>query len=137
MIDPTVNNNMELILIAALAFWLGARFRAVFDRMLFREILKDLGVTEQQLRRLASRKQALIDDPEDTPENAQHVQPRDRTEIRIEQHQGQLFAWRVSDGQFMAQGADREGLFRSLEARFGASSWIVKKDEGADLIREG
>ena len=127
---------LELIIVAVISFYMGAKIKGLIMIMTFRKLLRDLGIKEQHLRSFALKHGIELSEP-DSPQEPAAAAAEDRTEIRIEQHQGQLFAWRVSDGTFMAQGADREGLFRSLEARFGASSWIVKKDEGADLIREG
>ena len=127
---------LELIIVAFISFYLGAKCKGIIMIMTFRKLLQDLGISQQHLREFALRHGIELPQEDPSQEPAAAAPEADSTEIRIEQHQGQLFAWRVSDNTFMAQGADREGLFRSLEARFGASRWIVKKDEGADLIRE-
>ncbi len=126
---------LELIIVAFISFYLGAKLKGMIMILTFRKLLQDLGISQDHLREFA-RRHGIELHQEEIPEEPRTTAAETSTEIRIEQHQGQLFAWRVSDNTFMAQGADREGLFRSLEARFGASRWIVKKDEGADLIRE-
>lgn len=128
---------MELIIVTVIAFWLGARFRAVFDRILFREILKDLGITEQQLRNLARDKQSLIDDPEEIPEHAASMQPRDHIEIRVEQHQGQLYAFRISDDRFLGQGATPDDLIARIAETYKNTKFTVPKDQGAELMKNG
>lgn len=127
---------LELIIVSFISFYLGAKFKGIIMIMTFRKLLQDLGISQDHLRRFAERHGIELPQEDPSQEPAAAAPEAHSTEIRIEQHQGQLFAWRVSDNTFMAQGADREGLFRSLEARFGASRWIVAKDEGADLIRE-
>ena len=129
---------LELIIVAFISFYVGAKLKGLIMIMTFRKLLQDLGISQQHLREFALRHGIELpqEDPSQLAAELPDGDSKSVTEIRIEQHQGQLFAWRVSDNTFMAQGADREGLFRSLEARFGASRWIVKKDEGADLIRE-
>lgn len=129
---------LELIIVAFVSFYMGARLKGIFMIMTFQKLLRDLGISQQHLRDYARRHG--IDLPDEDPNDssaAQHVPTSGTaTEIRIEQHQGQLFAWRIPDNTFMAQGRDREDLFKSLEQRFGSSRFVVRKEEGADLIRE-
>ncbi len=125
---------LELIIVGFVSFYLGARLKGIFMIMTFQRLLRDLGISQQHLRDFA--KKHGIEVPEEDPTEQQHVAKEENaTEIRIEQHQGQLFAWRVSDNTFLAQGSDREGLFRSLEQRFGQGRFVVSKEDGADLIR--
>ncbi len=128
---------MELIIVSVIAFWLGARFRAVFDRILFREILKDLGITEQQLKNLARDKQALIDDPESTSMEPAAAAPEDHIEIRVEQHQGQLYAFRVDDDRFLGQGATPDDLIARIAETYKNTKFTVAKDQGAELMKNG
>jgi hypothetical protein len=128
---------MDIIIIAAIAFWLGARFRAVFDRILFREILKDLGISEQQLRNLARDKQALIDDPDNTPAAPAAAAPQDHIEIRVEQHQGQLYAFRLDNDRFLAQGSSPDDLIARIAESYKNTKFTVAKDQGADLMKNG
>ncbi len=109
----------------------------MFDRLLFREILKDLGITEQQLRNLARDKQALIDDSEEIPEHAASMQPRDHIEIRVEQHQGQLYAFRIDDNRFLGQGATPDDLIARIAESYKNTKFTVAKDQGADLMKNG
>lgn len=130
---------LELIIVGFVSFYLGAKLKGIFMIITFRQLLKDLGISERHLRDFARRHGIDLPDtdPSVKPAAAAPGQQGDTVEVRIEQHQGQLFAWRISDESFLAQGADRESLFRSLEQRFGAGRYVVRKEEGADLIREG
>lgn len=129
---------LELIIVGFFSFYLGAKLKGILMIMTFRKLLQDLGISQRHLRDFAQRHGIELpdEDPSEKPAAAAPEELDDATEIRIEQHQGQLFAWRTSDNTFMAQGPDREGLFRSLEQRFGSGRFVVRKDEGADLIRE-
>ncbi len=129
---------LELIIVGFVSFYLGARLKGIFMIMTFQRLLRDLGISQKHLIDYARKHGIEVpdDDPSDSSA-AQHVTTSGTaTEIRIEQHQGQLFAWRTADNVFMAQGRDREDLFKSLEARFGSGRYVVSKEEGADLIRE-
>lgn len=129
---------LELIIVGFVSFYVGAKLKGIFMIITFRKMLQDLGVSQQHLRDFARRHG--IELPDENPSKLAAELPSDPTaatiEIRIEQHQGQLFAWRISDEAFLAQGSDRESLFRSLEQRFGSGRYVVRKEEGADLIRE-
>lgn len=126
---------IELIIVALVSFWMGAKLKGLFMILTFRKLLEDLGISQLHLREFARRHGIEVSD-QDLPSRPAAAAPDDRTEIRIEQHQGQLFAWRISDESFLAQGSDRESLFRSLEQRFGAGRYVVRKEEGAELIAE-
>ncbi len=124
---------MEILLTFIFAFWLGSRLKEAFMRMIFRDILKDLGVTEQQLRTLAKAKDMRL--PEDNSKVIEDEIPE--IEIKIEQHQGQLYAFRMDTDQFLAQGIDRESLVANIAEKYKNIKFRVPKDQGADLIRNG
>ena len=126
---------LELIIVGFVSFYLGAKFKGIIMILTFQRLLQDLGISQQHLREFARKHGIAVPDEDLDPQQPKSTAGT-ATEIRIEQHQGQLFAWRIPDNMFMAQGRDREDLFRSLEARFGSSSYVVSKEEGADLIRE-
>ncbi len=128
---------MELIIVSVIAFWLGARFRAVFDRLLFREILKDLGITNQQLRQLAEDKQALLETIDDAPEHAARMQPRDHIEIRVEKVQDQLYAYRIDNGRFLGQGTSPDDLIARIAETYKNTKFTVPKDQGAEFMKNG
>lgn len=101
----------------------------------FREILRDLGVTEQQLRALAAK-----NDIELSPEN-----PRDSItgevtvtpiEIRIEEHNGCLYAYRLDNNLFLGQGPDRDQLIDRLKENLTNVRLIIAEEHGAGLIKK-
>ena len=106
----------------------------MWNHITFREILKDLGVTDQQLKDLASSKG--LDMPLVDADSSQEQQ-RPVVEIKIEQHQGILFAFRKDNDQFLAQGTDREALIQRLTENLTPCRVIVAKEDGADLIQNG
>ena len=126
---------MEIVIVTVIAFWLGARFRAVFDRMLFREILRDLGVTEQQLRRLAEHKQSLIE--QDEPEQPVTRSPRETIQIRVEKLQDQLYAYRIDNGRFLGQGSTPDDLIARIAETYKNTEFNVPKDQGAEFMKNG
>jgi hypothetical protein len=57
-------------------------------------------------------------------------------EIRIEQHAGQLYAYRVEDDQFMGQGTDRESLIKRIAEDVNDVRLIIRDENGANLLKE-
>jgi hypothetical protein len=104
-------------------YWLGKLITNALNTISFREILKDLGVTQQQMDQL--RERALNDSSE---------QQLEEIEVKLEQHQGQIYAFRVDNDQFLGQGPDRESLLQRLTETMTDVRIIIAKEHGADLI---
>ena len=100
----------------------------------FREIIKDLGITDQQLRKLAEKNGIRVptENPRDSITGEVTVTP---IEIRIEEHQGQLYAYRLDNDQFLGQGTDREQLIARLTENLTNVRLIVAEENGAGLIK--
>jgi hypothetical protein len=62
------------------------------------------------------------------------MKPR-RIEIYVEQHQGQLYAWRKSDHRFLGQGTDPESLFQRLaQSVRGMVVYVCNEENGGNLL---
>jgi DNA-binding transcriptional MerR regulator len=110
----------------------------IFNRMIFREVLKDLGVTKAQVRQLLEQKGVSADELKEFMGEAaaDQLQPREEIEIKIEQHQGQLYAFRVDNDQFLGQGTDRDSLVARIAETYKNTKFTVTKDQGADLLKK-
>lgn len=128
-----------LIIIAIVAFvigWsLGSAWTAIKQAMAFKNILRDLGISSEQLLKLRDRiEQAEL-------EEEPHIEPRAKAneiEIRLEVHNGQIYAYRKDNNQFLAQGTDREQLVASLVEQFtrgNGARLIIREEDGADLVK--
>lgn len=117
---------MEYFIAFALGCYLAHKITAAWNHYTFREILKDLGVTEQQLRELASRMGQPLPDAEKIK--------LEEIEIRIEEHAGTLYAYRMDTDQFLGQGPDREGLIQRLTENLTNVRLVVAKEQGADHL---
>jgi hypothetical protein len=61
-------------------------------------------------------------------------QPKKVT-IYVEQHQGQLYAWRKKDHKFLGQGPDKESLFERLaEDIEGIVVFLCAREDGGELL---
>ena len=123
---------MEMIILAVTAFvfgWVaGALITTIKQAQAFKSILQDLGVTTEQLLAL-KRKIDRVEEPQAAPrENI--------VEIVLEQHNGVIYAYRKSDSQFLAQGADRDALIQHLNHTFAnGARLIIREADGAHLVK--
>lgn len=120
---------METLIYIALAFWLGWKACEIWSAYVFKEILKDLGVTQDQLTAsIKDKEQRLgINEPEEDTAPPE-------LEVRVEQHPEGLFAYRKRDGFFLARGSDREELMANLVHNLNNVRVTVHKEDGAELI---
>lgn len=116
---------MEWIIVFFVGWILGSMFTKMWMALSFRDILKDLGVTEQQLRNLAAKN--------NIPLRSEHPEPELREiDIVVEQHNDCLFAYRSEDRQFMAQGRTEQELLDHLKSRF--KDVRLRVQSGSELL---
>lgn len=126
---------IEFLIVFALGCWIGSAVRGAWMALSFREILRDLGVTESQLRRLAEKNDIQIptENPKDSITGEITLTPM---EIRLEQHHGQIYAYRLDNNQFLGQGPDRDALIQRLTENLTNVRVIVSEKNGAGLLEK-
>jgi hypothetical protein len=96
---------MELFLVIIVAFafgwYMGNLVTTYLLALSFKQILNDLGVTNQQLRKLADNIGVELPDVNQNTADGDQLTP---LEVTIEQHQGVLYAYRKDNQQFLGQG---------------------------------
>jgi hypothetical protein len=113
------------ILVLVLGVAIGWRLHAAFSRFTMLSIMRDMGITEQQLK-AQMKKYELETEP--TPEDELTV-----IEVTLEQHQGQLYAFRKDDDSFLGQGRDRDSLIDDLKSKMNNVRLVIV--EGNELIK--
>lgn len=119
---------IEIILALLVGIWIGKTVTNAWNHLTFREILKDLGVSQQDLRRILRDKELALEPGRDGPEIV---------EIKLEQHQGQIYAYRKDDDTFLGQGSDTQSLIARLNETLKPCRVIVHKEDGAELLKNG
>lgn len=119
------------IIIGAVCFFAGFKIATAISGMAFRGILEDLGVSDERLHQLIGKYDATINDEEEGPEDGLET-----IEIKIEQHGGQLYAFRLDNDEFLGQGADREALIKRLSEKMVDVRLIIREENGAGLIKQ-
>jgi hypothetical protein len=124
---------IALVVVFAFGWYIGSKITAHFLAFSFRQILDDLGVTNDQLRKLARDADLDIPDVNASTESGDTLTP---LEIVLEQHQGVLYAYRKDTKQFLGQGTDQTTLVDSISKRMTDVRLIIDSQDGADLLRK-
>jgi vacuolar-type H+-ATPase subunit I/STV1 len=114
-----------LCVISAAVAWKASQFWHVIA---FKKILEDLGISSQQLEKL-NRQLSEVPGFDTEPQEPQAV-----VEVRLEQLDGVILAYRKSDDQFLAQATDRDSLIQRLTENLTPCRVVIAKEDGADLI---
>ena len=121
---------LELVIVFALGWIIGWKINDALRTAAIRALLKELGVTDQDLRAAAARNGIEISAAPDTAADETVV------EVKLEQHGGQIFAYRKSDDTFLAQGTDRDSLIERLNQTMRPCRILIDKEDGADLLQK-
>jgi hypothetical protein len=122
----------ELIISALVGLFIGWQAARQVHLDGFRQLLRALKVTEADLLRAMIKiqsKEWQLDDDEGT---------KDETviDVKLEQQGTQIFAYRKSDDQFLAQGSDADSLIERLNQNLTPCRVVVAQEDGADLLRK-
>ena len=121
---------LECIIVFALGSIIGWKINAAVRTTAIRHLLKELGITDQDLRAAAARNGIMLADAPDTAADDTVV------EVRLEQHEGQIYAYRKSDDTFLGQGTDRDSLIARLNQNLTPCRVLIDKEGGADLLQK-
>ena len=123
---------IELIIAAAVGIFIGWRASRQVHLDGFRQLLKALKITEADLLRamikIQSREWQL-----DADEGAKDPAVVD---VKLEQVGTEIFAYRKSDNQFLAQGSNADSLIERLNQNLTPCKVVVAKEDGADLLQK-
>ena len=122
----------ELIIAAIVGIFIGwqAAKRVHLDG--FRQLLRALKVTEDDLLRAMIKiqsKEWQLDEPEGATDSTV-------VDVKLEQQGTQIFAYRKSDDQFLAQGSDADSLIARLNENLTPCRVVVAQEDGADLLQK-
>jgi uncharacterized protein YneF (UPF0154 family) len=129
---------MDIIVLAimfvVMGVIIGSWISHLFHRAIMREFLKELGYdTEEKLKQLHDSLAEKL-----TADRSAAVGGKPVIKIRLEQHQGILFAYREDDQTFMGQGNTREDLVASIMHRIrGCTIEIVNGELLKDQAKIG
>ena len=122
----------ELFIAAAVGIFLGWQASKKVHLDGFRQLLRALKITEQDLLRAMIKIQSRdwqLEDPEGT---------KDETvvDVKLEQVGTEIYAYRKSDNQFLAQGSNAASLIARLNQNLTPCRVVVAQEDGADLLQK-
>ena len=123
---------LELIIVAFVGILIGwtASKRVHLDG--FRQLLRALKVTEEDLLRAMIKIQSRewqLDDVEGAKDDT-------IVDVKLEQVGTEIFAYRKSDNQFLGQGKDSQTLIERLNQNLTPCKVVVAQEDGADLLQK-
>ena len=123
---------LELVIVALVGILIGwtASKRVHLDG--FRQLLRALKVTEEDLLRAMIKIQSRewqLDDVEGAKDDT-------IVDVKLEQVGTEIFAYRKSDNQFLGQGKDSQTLIERLNQNLTPCKVVVAQEDGADLLQK-
>jgi len=116
-----------IILAFVVGYWCGSKATALLHTAATRFLLDELKIKPQQLKAVHDGvAQRLADLDSD----------REVIDVRLEQHQGVIFAYRSDDGLFLGQGTNQEDLVKSIMGRLSNCTVRIQEDQGAELLQK-
>jgi len=98
----------------------------------FRDLLRALKVTEQDLRRAMLRVQS----GEWQPDEDEGAKDGTVVDVKLEQQGTAIYAYRKSDNQFLAQGNNADSLIERLNQNLTPCKVVVAQEDGAELLQK-
>ena len=123
---------IELIIAALVGILIGWSASKKVHLDGFRQLLRALKVTEQDLLRAMIKiqsKEWQLDDDEGAADSTV-------VDVKLEQVGTEIFAYRKSDNQFLGQGQDSQTLIERLNQNLTPCKVVVAKEDGADLLQK-
>ena len=106
--------------------FVGWKINDRFHTSLTTDLLKTVGVTESDLRQAIIKLQRDSSEEDELP----------RVEVRIEEVDGGLYAYRIDTQEFLGQGTDQTTLIdRIKEVNKSNFILVVSQSNGADLLK--
>ena len=121
---------IELFIAAVVGIFIGWQASKKVHLDGFRQLLRALKVTEDDLLRAMIKIQSRewqLDDHEGSTDST-------IVDVKLEQQGTQIFAYRKSDNQFLAQGSNADSLIERLNENLTPCKVVVAQEDGADLL---
>jgi hypothetical protein len=121
---------IELIITAVVGILIGWQASKKVHLQGFRQLLRALKVTEDDLLRAMIKIQShewQLEEPEGSKDST-------IVDVKLEQQGTEIFAYRKSDNQFLAQGSNADSLIERLNQNLTPCKVVVAQEDGADLL---
>jgi hypothetical protein len=123
---------IELIIAAVIGIFIGWTASKQVHLQGFRQLLRALKVTEEDLLRAMIRIQSAEWQLEEDEGTKDHTV----VDVKLEQQGTEIYAYRKSDNQFLAQGSNADSLIERLNQNLTPCKVVVAQEDGADLLQK-
>ena len=123
---------IELFIAAVVGIFIGWTASKQVHLDGFRQLLRALKITEDDLLRAMIKIQSRewqLEDPEGIKDDA-------IVDVKLEQQGTEIYAYRKSDNQFLAQGSNAASLIERLNQNLTPCRVVVAQEDGADLLQK-
>lgn len=120
---------MDYLIVAAVAFYVGWKLSEKLMWFTFGKMMREAGVSNKDLDQFINHWAPSLARETEAAEQPQ-------IEVRLEQHNQTLYAFRKDNEEFLGQGADQEELFKRIAERFQDVKFVIRKDDGAELLQK-
>ena len=121
---------IELIIVGILGIFIGWRASRQVHLDGFRQLLKALKITEDDLLRAMIK----IQSSEWQQDALEGTKDETVVDVKLEQQGTEIYAYRKSDHQFLAQGSNADTLIERLNQNLTPCRVVVAQEDGADLL---
>ncbi len=120
---------MDYFIIAVIAFYLGFKLNEKIMWFTFGKMMKDAGISNKDLDKFVAHWAPTLREELEAADQPQ-------VEIRLEEHNQTLYAYRKDNEEFLGQGANQEELFKRIAERFQDVKFVIKQADGAELLQK-
>jgi len=118
---------MDYLIVAVAAFYIGWKLSEKLMWFTFGKMMREAGINNKHLDQFINHWAPSI--------QKELATEQPQIEVRLEQHDHVLFAYRKDNQEFLGQGANQDELFRNIGKRFHDIKFVIRKDDGADLLK--
>ena len=117
---------LDYLIVFIVGVWVGKKLHDLLFRAMLARAMKEIGITEEDLVKLTEKMTRSEEEPE---EDGMEV-----VDIKVELHNGALYAFRKDNDAFLGQGNSREDLINRLAEKMKNVRLLVSKEDGGELI---
>lgn len=120
---------MDYFILGIVAFYLGYKVNEKIMYITFSKMMKEAGITNKELDKFIGYwAPGLTQGPE--------LADEPQVEIRLEQHNDVIYAYRKDNEEFLAQGGNQDELFKKIGERFQDVKFVIHQADGAELLQK-
>lgn len=123
-----MEDTLSFIIVFVCGAYIGYKLNELLMVRIFRSMLDDAGITDKQLNQFAEHWKTKLGTEDDSV-------TLEIVEVKIEKVNDQLYAFRVENDEFIAQGKTKEDLLAAIEKRMTNVKLVISPEHGAEFVK--